>query len=253
MRIFTKDSLTVKAAVTRDEMGAIAAADVRECINRLLSEKPTINMIFAAAPSQNDVLAALLSYGDIEWERINAFHMDEYIGLSPEDSDKSFGAYLGEHIFGKAPFRSVNLINSTESDAESECERYGELIADNPTDIVVMGIGENGHIAFNDPPVADFCDKRAVKVVRLDEICRNQQVNDGCFPTIDRVPTHAITLTCPTLVSADHLFCIVPAPTKASAVYHTLNDDISEDCPATILRTHRDATLYLDADSARLV
>ena len=116
-----------------------------------------------------------------------------------------------------------------------------------------MGIGENGHIAFNDPPVADFNDSHIVKVVKLDEICRNQQVNDGCFPSIDRVPTHAITLTCPTLVSADYLFCIVPAPSKANAVYHTLTDEINEACPATILRTHNNAFLYLDNDSSKLI
>ena len=253
MNIFTKDKLTVKAAPTRAEMGKAAAADVRERILLLLEKKPSINMIFAAAPSQNDVLASLLEYDDIDWTRINAFHMDEYIGLSKEDADKSFGTYLTEHIFGKAPFASVNLINSTEQDAEGECARYAKILRDNPTDIVVMGIGENGHIAFNDPPVASFKDELAVKVVKLDEICRNQQVNDGCFPSIDRVPTHAITLTCPTLTAADYLFCIVPAPTKANAVYHTLNDDISEACPATILRTHNNAILYLDGDSAKLI
>ena len=253
MKTFTKDNLTVKAAETRNEMGKIAAADIRERILALLSVKPSINMIFAAAPSQNDVLASLLEYDDIEWSRINAFHMDEYIGLAKEDADKSFGTYLTEHIFGKAPFASVNLINSTESDAEAECRRYTEILKNNPTDIVVMGIGENGHIAFNDPPVANFKDELTVKVVELDEVCRNQQVNDGCFPSIDRVPTHAMTLTCPTLTSADYLFCIVPAPTKANAVYHTLNDEISESCPATILRTHKNAVLYLDGDSSKLI
>ena len=207
-------------------------------------------MIFAAAPSQNDVLKSLLSYGDIEWKRINAYHMDEYIALGEEDSHRSFGTYLSEHIFDKAPFKSVNLINATARDAEAECERYAKILCENPTDIVVMGIGENGHIAFNDPPVADFEDKLSVKVVKLDEVCRQQQVNDGCFPTIDRVPTHAITLTCPTLFAGDNLFCIVPAKTKACAVYATLNSEISEKCPATILRKHSSATLYLDNESA---
>ncbi len=253
MRTFEKDSLLVKSLDTRAEMGKCAAADIRERIIELLSKKPVINMIFAAAPSQNDVLASLLEYEDIEWNRINAYHMDEYIALGKEDLDKSFGAYLTEHIFGKKTFASVNLINATACDAEAECKRYSKLLAENPTDIVVMGIGENGHIAFNDPPVADFKDTFTVKVVKLDEICRNQQVNDGCFPSIDRVPTHAITLTCPTLTSSDYLFCIVPAPTKANAVYHTLNDGVSEACPATILRTHKNAVLYLDSDSSRLI
>ena len=253
MKTFKKDTLTVKVATSRADMGKCAAADIRERIIYLLSKKSTINMIFAAAPSQNDVLASLLEYDDIEWNRINAFHMDEYIGLSTKDADKSFGYYLTEHIFGKVPFASINLINSTEKDSGLECRRYSKLLKANPTDIVVMGIGENGHVAFNDPPVADFNDSHIVKVVKLDEICRNQQVNDGCFTSIDRVPTHAITLTCPTLVSADYLFCIVPAPSKANAVYHTLMDEVSEACPATILRTHNNAVLYLDNDSSKLI
>ena len=250
MRSFKVDNLTTNIYKARDKMGEAAAADIRAKIKELLETKPEINMIFAAAPSQNDVLKALLSYTDIEWNRINAYHMDEYIALFSEDKDKSFGTYLKEHIFDKAPFKSVNLIDATATNAEAECKRYAKILRENPTDIVVMGIGENGHIAFNDPPVADFEDKLAVKVVRLDEVCRQQQVNDGCFPTIDRVPTHAITLTCPTLFSGGSLFCIVPAKTKADAVYKTLNSEISEKCPATILRRHTSAVLYLDAESS---
>ena len=253
MKTFNKGKLLVKACETRAEMGECAALDIRAKIKELLAKKPEINMIFAAAPSQNDVLSSLLAFDDIEWGRINAYHMDEYIGLRGEDLAASFGTYLKEHIFGKAPFKSINLINATATDPETECKRYSEILNANPTDIVVMGIGENGHIAFNDPPVADFSDKYVVKPVELDEICRNQQVNDGCFPTIDRVPKMAITLTCPTLFRADNLFCIVPAPTKANAVYHTLNDEISEACPATVLRRHDNATLYLDSDSSRLL
>ena len=250
MRSFKVDNLTTNIYKTRNKMGEAAAADIRAKIKELLETKPEINMIFAAAPSQNYVLKSLLSYGDIEWERINAYHMDEYIALGEEDSHRSFGTYLSEHIFDKAPFKSVNLINATAKDADKECERYAKILRENPTDIVVMGIGENGHIAFNDPPVADFEDKLSVKVVKLDEVCRQQQVNDGCFPTIDRVPTHAITLTCPTLFSGGSLFCIVPAKTKADAVYKTLNSEISEKCPATILRRHTSAVLYLDAESS---
>lgn len=244
------DNLLVKKFDTRTLMGEAAAADIRDRIKALLQTKPEINMIFAAAPSQNDVLLALIAYDDIEWGRINAFHMDEYIGLAKEDADKSFGSYLTEHIFGKVPFKSVNLINGTATDAAAECARYSDILKNNPTDIVVMGIGENGHIAFNDPPVADFEDTALVKPVELDEICRNQQVNDGCFASLDKVPTHALTLTCPALFAGDYLFCIVPAKTKADAVYHTLNDDVSEKCPATILRRHKNAVLYLDGDSS---
>ena len=247
------DNLTVKILPSRKEMGMAAAEDIRAKINELLSQKDEINMIFAAAPSQNEALEALLAFEDIDWSRINAFHMDEYIGLDVADKDKSFGYYLTEHIFGRVPFKSINLIDGFSKDAEAECARYAKMIKENPTDIVVMGIGENGHIAFNDPPVADFEDREIIKPVTLDEICRNQQVNDGCFPSLDRVPKQALTLTCPTLFAGDYLFCIVPAKTKAQAVERTLNGDISEECPATILRRHHNAVLYLDNDSSALL
>lgn len=250
MREFYQDKLLVKAAPDRDTMGRIAAADIRQTILALLDQKEEINMIFAAAPSQNDVLAHLTACTDIDWTRINAFHMDEYIGLPAALADRSFGTYLQDHVFGKVPFKSVNLINATATDSEGECARYAGLLAQNPTDIVVMGIGENGHIAFNDPWVADFRDPKAVKVAALDEKCRQQQVNDGCFEALELVPTHAITLTCPTLAAGAHLFCIVPGPTKAEAVKRTLEGEINEDCPATVLRRHDSAVLYLDGHSS---
>ena len=252
MKAFQKDLLTVQVFDTRAEMGLAAARDIKACILSLLEAKETINMIFAAAPSQNEVLSALAADKEIPWNRVNAFHMDEYIGL-PADAPQGFGNFLKDHIFGLADFRSVSYIDITAADAEAECDRYAELLAKNPTDIVVMGIGENGHIAFNDPPVADFHDPKTVKPVELDPICRNQQVNDGCFATLDDVPKTAITLTVPTLFAGEHLFCIVPAPTKAKAVRATLCDDIGEACPATILRRHKSAVLYLDGDSSSLL
>ena len=252
MNTFKKDKLTVNVYGSRSEMGKAAAKDIKDRIVQLLSVKNEINMIFAAAPSQNEVLAALAEDKEIEWGRINAYHMDEYIGL-PAKAPQAFGNFLRDHLFGLVPFKSVNYIDITATDPEKESERYGKLLSDNPTDIVVMGIGENGHIAFNDPPVADFCDKFKVKPVKLDEICRNQQVNDGCFEKLSDVPTHALTLTVPTLVSAPYLFCIVPAKTKAWAVKETLNGTVDEHCPATVLRTHESAVLYLDPDSASML
>lgn len=252
MNTFQKDLLTVNVYESRTEMGEAAAADIKACILSLLQTKETINMIFAAAPSQNEVLYALATDKEIPWNRVNAFHMDEYIGLSA-DAPQGFGNFLKEHIFGLADFKSVSYINISASDAEAECERYAALLAKHPTDIVVMGIGENGHIAFNDPPVADFKDPKAVKPVELDEVCRNQQVNDGCFARLEDVPKTAITLTVPTLFAGDHLFCIVPARTKARAVKATLCDEINEKCPATVLRRHESAILYLDGDSSSLL
>ena len=251
MREFTVDALTVKISDSRAEMGALAAAEIRTTILALLVDRAEINMIFAAAPSQNEVLASLLTYKDIPWERINAFHMDEYIGL-PAADPRRFGNFLAEHIFNHAPFKSVNYIDSSAA-AEDECARYTALLEKYPTDIVVMGIGENGHIAFNDPGVADFNDPKAIKLAKLDEVCRMQQVHDGCFATIDEVPTHAFTLTCPTLVRATYKFCIVPAATKANAARRMLSGKVSDDCPATLLRKTANATLYLDPDSASLL
>ena len=189
MKQYTVDKLTVKISDSRAEMGALAAAEIRATMLTLLAEREHINMIFAAAPSQNEVLASLLTYTDIPWERVNAFHMDEYIGL-PATAPQRFGNFLAEHIFNHAPFRTVNYIDSSAT-ADDECARYTALLQEYPTDIVVMGIGENGHIAFNDPGVADFNDPAYIKLAKLDEVCRMQQVHDGCFESIDAVPTHA--------------------------------------------------------------
>lgn len=252
MKSFKVDKLQVEIYENRTLMGEAAARDIKAKIAELLSEKAEINMIFAAAPSQNDVLKSLVEDKSVEWNRVNAYHMDEYIGLD-KDAPQGFGNFLKDHIFGLVPFKSVNYIDITATDPEKEAERYGKLLDENPTDIVVMGIGENGHIAFNDPPVADFKDKKTVKPVKLDEVCRQQQVNDGCFASIDKVPTHAMTLTVPTLVRAPYLFCIVPAPTKAKAVHETLNGSIDEHCPATILRLQDNAKLYLDDQSSKLL
>ena len=243
-----KDKLKVMVFPTRVEMGNKAGTDAAECIKKLLSEKEEVNMIFAAAPSQNETLAALISEDGIDWSRVNAFHMDEYIGLSP-DAPQGFGNFLKNAIFSKLPFKSVNYIYKEGETAEETCERYTKLIKENPIDIVCLGIGENGHIAFNDPWVADFNDKEVIKKVELDEVCRQQQVNDGCFSTLDDVPKYALTLTVPTLFNADYLFCTVPAPTKADAVYKTINNEINEELPATIMRKHDNAVMYCDKDS----
>jgi len=242
------DNLLVKAYETRKEMGAEAAKEAAAAIKKALAEKDEISIIFAAAPSQNEFLASLIEDKEIDWTRINACHMDEYVKLDPA-APQGFGNFLRDRIFGKVPFKSVSYLNGNADDIEAECERYSALVKDG-VDIVMMGIGENGHIAFNDPHVAFFNDPKFVKVVELDQKCRQQQVNDGCFKVIDEVPTHALTLTIPTLFAGKQLFCIVPAPTKADAVCATITGPIEEKCPASILRRHANATLYIDKDSA---
>ncbi len=252
IKSFQKDRLTVNIYPTRREMGLSAAVDAAKTIKELLSQKSELNMIFAAAPSQNEFLEALCTEPGIDWQRVNAFHMDEYIGL-PADAPQGFGNFLRKRIFDKLPFRSVNYLNGNNPDPAKECERYEALLKQHPVDIVCMGIGENGHIAFNDPHVARFDDPSLVKIVDLDEKCRMQQVNDGCFAVIGDVPTHALTLTVPALMNGKNLFCMVPAKTKAWAVYHTINDPVSENIPATCLRNHKNAILYIDADSASML
>jgi glucosamine-6-phosphate deaminase len=242
------DKLTVQVYTTRAEMGKEAAVRVSEKINELLQVQETVNIIFAAAPSQNEFLEALRQ-APIEWSRIRAFHMDEYIGLHP-DAVQGFGNFLRERLFDKKPFLSVHYIGGDASDLEKECDRYAALLGRFPPDIVCMGIGENGHIAFNDPPVADFSDPYVVKVVELDLPCRQQQVNDGCFSELRLVPTHAITLTIPALMAGRFIYGIVPGRLKADAVFNTLRREIVKDYPSSILRNHAHAELFLDAFSA---
>lgn len=243
------DQLIYYIYYTREAAGQAAAKDIAEAMHTLLAEKETINMIFAAAPSQNEVLAALVANRDIPWNRVNAFHMDEYIGLS-EDAPQRFGNFLKEAIFDKVPLRSVHYIDCSATDIQAECLRYTDLLQSYPVDIVCLGIGENGHIAFNDPGVADFDDQALVKVAELDQICRRQQVNDGCFSSIDEVPTHALTLTIPALCHASAMFCTVPAQTKRWAVTQTVRGAITAQCPASVLRNHNHARLYCDRFSA---
>lgn len=250
MKTIVKDKLTVKIYDSRAEMGKAAGTEAAEKIKELIAKKGKVNMIFAAAPSQNETLETLVADKEIDWSKVHAFHMDEYIGLSA-DAPQGFGNFLRDRLFGLVPFGSVNYIYAEGETPEETCARYTKLIQENPIDIVCLGIGENGHIAFNDPWVADFNDEYVIKKVALDEVCRQQQVNDGCFATIDDVPKYALTLTVPTLFNADYLFCTVPAPTKADAVYKTVNNDINEDLPATIMRTHDNAVMYCDSDSGK--
>ena len=246
---FRIDKLHVEVYKDRKAMGARAASIVAERLKHLLSTQESVRMIFAAAPSQNELLEQLASAAGIDWPRVTAFHMDEYIGLEA-GAPQSFGVFLRNRIFSKVKFGKVHYISSNPDDTSKECERYSSLLAEAPIDVVCLGIGENGHIAFNDPDVADFDDPKKVKAIRLDEKSRQQQVNDGCFSSFAEVPTEAITLTIPTLFSSRYMYCVVPGKTKADAVRNTLNGEVGTACPATILRRHESAMLLLDSDSA---
>lgn len=243
----TFDRLSVESFATRAEMGAAAAADIAAALTERLAGQTGVRMIFAAAPSQADMLKALCAVPGIDWGRVTAFHMDEYIGLSPS-SPARFVNWLDEHVFDKLPFAAVHRI-TPEPDAGAEVRRYSDLLNEAPIDFVCLGIGVNGHIAFNDPPVADFNDPLDVKIVELDDICRQQQVDDDCFADLASVPHEAITLTVPRLLRADRMFCVVPGAVKRDAVSKTLYGPLTTECPASVLRFHAACTLYIDKDS----
>lgn len=232
----------------RDSLGRVAAADVAAELRERLAAQDEVRMIFAAAPSQREMIDRLRQESGIDWSRVTAFHMDEYVGLAP-GAPEGFGNWLTKVLFDRLPFGDVHLLKPAE-DNERIAKEYGDLLAEAPIDIVCLGIGVNGHLAFNDPPVADLHDPLPVKVVELDETCRMQQVDDGSFARVADVPTHALTLTVPRLLDARRLFCVVPGRSKRAAVLAALRDPVGPACPATALRTHPDCTLYLDEESA---
>ena len=246
-KLIIKDKLTVRIYDTRAEMGRAAGEAAAARLRVLLREKDEVNVIFAAAPSQNEMLASLAAAQGVDWTRVNAFHMDEYLGLAPA-APQNFGNFLRRAIFDKVPFGHVFFIAS-EGTADETADRYAALLEQYPVDMVCLGIGENGHIAFNDPWVAHFDDPVTVKRVPLDPVCRQQQINDGCFERLDDVPREALTLTIPALTRAGWLFCTVPAATKAEAVFNTVTGPITPDVPATVMRLHDHAFLYCDRDS----
>lgn len=239
--------MSVQSFATRALMGEAAAQDIANALREALARQQNVRMVFAAAPSQAQMLASLCAAEGIDWTRVTAFHMDEYIGLAP-DAPERFAKWLDTNLFDRVPFAQVHHI-VPEPDASAAAARYAQLLAAAPIDFVCLGIGVNGHIAFNDPPVADFADPLDVKVVTLDEQCRQQQVDDDCFANFDDVPEQAITLTVPRLTRAGRLFCVVPGQLKRDAVRASLYGPISTECPASILRQHPDCSLYLDAES----
>ena len=246
------DNLNVKIFDSRSEMGQWAGNEAADEIRKVIEKKGFANVMFAAAPSQNETLETLCKRTDIDWSKVNAFHMDEYVDLDPTHP-AGFRLFLKKAIFDKFNFKNVYLINGNAENKELVIKEYTQLLKENPLDVCLCGIGENGHIAFNDPAVADFNDSAFIKIVELDQKCRMQQVHDGCFTKIGEVPTHAFTVTIPGMTSAKVMICSVPAKTKADAVKGMLTGAISTVCPCTILRKHQDARLYCDKDSASLV
>ena len=241
-------NLPVHIFETRQEMGKVAAADAARRINAVIAKNGVANVVFAAAPSQDDLLENLLKE-DIDWTKVRGFHQDEYVGIDKSEP-AGFGTFLDRAIFHKVPFMELHYLLCEADKAEEKCESYTALLQKYPIDLIFLGIGENGHLAFNDPAVADFEDPYMIKVVELDDVCRQQQVNDGCFPTLNDVPKQAMSLTMSFIMSVPHAICVVPTDRKANAVYGATRGPVTTACPASILRQHKDAGLYLDKASA---
>ena len=234
---------------TRKAMGEAAGKKAEELILQCLKQKKEVRIIAAAAPSQNEILEYLANSKAVDWSRIIAFHIDEYLGLA-DDAPQSFANFLRERLFDRVPFKKVHYLEGNKDPAK-ECDRYTALLKKAPIDLLLCGIGENGHLAFNDPPVADFNDPLLVKIVNLDSACRNQQVHDGCFVSLKDVPKQALTLTIPILMSAAYAVCTVPGPSKTAAVGRLFKGPVETKCPSSILRFHPDCTVFLDSESGK--
>jgi len=231
------------------EMGVKAAMTGALLIRKAVSVRGTANIIVATGASQFEMLAALVKE-KIDWPKVTAFHLDEYIGL-PESHPASFRKYLRERFAGLVPLKEFHYVNGEVNPAE-ECRRLGDLIREHPVDVAFVGIGENGHLAFNDPP-ADFDTEEPYIVVNLDEACRKQQLGEGWFASLREVPMQAISMSIRQIMKSKAIICTVPDQRKAEAVRQTLNDPVSPQIPASILRHHHNAWLFLDKESASLL
>lgn len=256
-RYLTAGRLAVEIHPDRPAMGLAAARAAAAYLHDVIAAHGEARVIFACAPSQNEFLSSLIEvsragHTAVDWSRVTAFHMDDYVGLSASHP-QSFRNYLQSHLLSRVKMGRFHPLPAEEPDSAAVCARYSALLSEKPIDLICLGIGENGHIAFNDPPVADFDDPHLVKVVELDDACRHQQVNDGCFPTFADVPRHAFTLTVSIFRRARRLSIHVPGPRKADAVQATIEGPIATACPASILRLHPSATLFVDTAAAKLL
>jgi glucosamine-6-phosphate deaminase len=245
------DQLPVSVYATNAALGAAAATEAAEIIRAAVAARGVANVILATGNSQLTFLAALGAEPDMPWEAVNVFHMDEYINLPP-GHPASFPAFLRRNLLDAVPVKAFYPVPGEAEDVEAACREYEALLRAYPADLCALGLGENGHLAFNDPPYADFDDPRWVKVVELAERSRLQQVGEGHFQSLDETPTHAITVTIPALLAAGRVLALVPEARKADAVTHALLGPITEDCPGSILRQTPHAHMFLDTESAGL-
>lgn len=243
------DDLLVSVYPSNEQLGQAAAKEAAAVIQTAIHARGTCNIIVATGNSQLTFLPALRAWPGIEWPRVNIFHLDEYVGLAPEHP-AGFRNYLHHHLIDHINPKAFYSLCGETQDPAQECKEYEVLLRAHPADLCALGIGENGHLAFNDPPFADFADPVWVKVVELADASRRQQVGEGHFRSVEEVPARAMTLTIPAMLSAKRILAIVPEARKANAVCRTLHGPVSAECPSSLLRRTAHAHLLLDAESA---
>jgi len=241
--------LRVEVHPDREAIGRAAARVVAEEISRLIARDGRAAVVFASAVSQNEFLAALRATPGIDWPKVTAFHLDEFVGVGA-DHPASFRRFLRDRLFAHVPLGAFHGLDGQAKDLAAECARYAALLLSQAPALAVLGIGENGHLAFIDPPLCDFAEPRDVRVVELDLRSREQQVHDGSFARLEDVPRRALSLTVPCLMRVPRAVCIVPGPAKRAAVQAAVEGPLTTACPASVLRRHPDATLFLDTASA---
>ncbi len=252
VKSFKVDQLDVRIFNNDLELGEYAAKVVAEKLNEAIRQKDEANMILATGASQFSFLNALKKISSIRWHKINVFHLDEYIGIEATHP-ASFRKYLNDRILKEVIPRNAYFLEADSDDLDKIMDNYSKLLVEKKVDVACIGIGENGHIAFNEPHDADFQDVRLVKKIKLDDVSRKQQMKEGWFKSLEEVPQYALTLTVPTIMSSKFISVAVPDARKAQAVHRSLNGAISEECPASVLRTHSNASLLLDVNSAKLL
>jgi glucosamine-6-phosphate deaminase len=245
----TVDRLKIEIHQDTASAGKAAAHATARAIQELKQKNECLAVLFATGASQLATLDALIERADVPWKEVQGFHLDEYVGIS-ENDPASFRRYLRERLTQRVRMRKFFEIQGDAPDPEMICSQYAQRLQAAQPQLCLLGIGENGHLAFNDPAEANFEDPLDVKVVSLDSECRHQQVAEGWFSGLEEVPSQAITVTIPALMRVPRLIASVPGPRKAAVMRRTVEEAISTACPATILRRHPDVTVYLDRDSA---